>query len=266
MRRLFTAAESGLTNSALRWGCRAGSWTRVQQSIYADGPQPPTPLDIERATVLAAGSAARGALAGVLHGLDGVRLDGRPTRRDRLPQDRIVVIDETPCADVLQTLVDLALVLDDDGWEQALECALRRRLVTIEDVESVVRPRAQRVLRRRPNGAPPTESLLETLTLQLARSVPLLGELVRQYEVYSSSGLFVARVDLAKPEIGLFLELDGQQHKDQPVYDARRETAVVAATGMLPGRFTWHEVTRIPRATQRRLAEVAAQAERRWRR
>jgi very-short-patch-repair endonuclease len=50
------------------------------------------------------------------------------------------------------------------------------------------------------------------------------------------SGLFVARVDLCKPEIGLFLELDGQHHKDQPVYDARRETAVVAATGMLPGR------------------------------
>ena len=107
---------------------------------------------------------------------------------------------------------------------------------------------------------------METLALQLARPIPLLGKLTRQHEVRTREDLFVARIDLAQPDIGLFFELDGQQHKDQPVYDARRETAVVATTGMLPGRFTWHEITRIPRATQRRMAELADQAARRWRR
>ena len=42
-----------------------------------------------------------------------------------------------------------------------------------------------------------------------------------------------------------------------------RETAVVAATGWLPGRFTWTEVTRYPEVTKRRLAGIANQARRR---
>jgi very-short-patch-repair endonuclease len=72
-----------------------------------------------------------------------------------------------------------------------------------------------------------------------------------------------ARVDLAWPDLGLFVELDGQHHKDQPVYDSRRETAVVAATGWRCGRFTWTEVVRVPTATARRLADLANQARRR---
>ena len=268
MRRLFTAAESGLTNPALRWGCRAGQWVRVQQAVYAEGPGPVSALDRERARVLASHSPARGGLGGVLLGLDGVVLDGRPTRRERLTDDRISVVGETMCADALTVLGDLAATLDDDRWEQTLESALRKQLVTIDELAEVAgrSPRARRVLTRRPSGAPPTESFMETLALQLARPIPLLGELTRQLEVRTRDDLFVARVDLAALDIGLFLELDGQHHKDQPVYDARRETAVVAATGMLPGRFTWHEITRIPRAAQRRIADLADQAARRWRR
>src|SRR5439155_25335765 len=76
-------------------------------------------------------------------------------------------------------------------------------------------------------------------------------------------GQFVARVDLAWPKLGLFIELDGEHHAGQPVYDARRETAVVAATGWLCGRFTWSEVVRIPRTTARRLAALVEQTHRR---
>ncbi len=73
----------------------------------------------------------------------------------------------------------------------------------------------------------------------------------------------MARLDLAWCDPGAFLELDGQQHKDQPVYDAHRETAVVATTGWLPGRFTWHEVVHLRRTTGRRLAALLDQARRR---
>jgi hypothetical protein len=62
-----------------------------------------------------------GALAGVLHGLDGVVLDGRPTRRRTLPPGRIVRAGGILCADWFQTLIDLAATLDDTIWEQALE-------------------------------------------------------------------------------------------------------------------------------------------------
>jgi very-short-patch-repair endonuclease len=166
-------------------------------------------------------------------------------------------------------LIDLAGELDDLVWEQALESALRRRLTTIRDVERAARgcqrgvARMRRVLALRPAGTPPTESLLETLMVQLARSVAGLAPPMRQVRVSNSYGEFVARVDLAWPDLGLFVELDGQHHKGQPVYDARRETAIVAATGWLCGRFTWQEVAHLQRVTVRRLASLAEQCRRR---
>lgn len=99
--------------------------------------------------------------------------------------------------------------------------------------------------------------------VQLARTVEGLPPPRRQYVVYDAEGMFIARLDLSWPQFGAFIELDGQQHKGQPVYDAIRETNVVAATGWLPGRFTWYEVVRIPRTTARRLEGVIRQARRR---
>ena len=266
MRRLFTAGESGLSKDALQWRVHVGRCTRVQHGIYADGPEPVTPLDRARASVLAKHTAARGGLAGVLHGLDSVGLDGRPTRRVELPGHRIVEIDGIRCADGLQTLVDLAATLDDATWEQALESALRKRLVTLDQLRSTGRhpgaARVRRVLDRR-GDVPATESLLETLFVQLVRTGECAEDPVRQLVVTTAEGGFVARVDLCWPALGLFIELDGQQHAGQPVYDARRETAVVAATGWLCGRFTWHEVTRIPRATAHRYDALVEQARRR---
>lgn len=268
MRRLFTAAESGLTRGQLRWGEHVGAWVRIERGVYGDGPASPTPLDVARARVLASGGAAAGALAGVLHGLDSIALDDRPMRRRPHVADRLVVIQGITCVDGLQTLLDLASLVDDEVWEQALESALRRRLTAIDEIEAAIEgsrapgtARIRRVLERRPKGAPPTESLLETLAAQMARTVPGLGDLVRQREVTWPDGTFVARVDLCWPAKGLFFELDGQQHEGQPVYDARRETAVVAATGWLPGRFTWREIVHIPRSTWRRMAALAEQAE-----
>jgi very-short-patch-repair endonuclease len=99
--------------------------------------------------------------------------------------------------------------------------------------------------------------------VQLARAVPGLGEPERQLVIHNEHGEFVARVDLAWPRLGLFVELDGQHHRGQPVYDASRETAVVAATGWLCGRFTWTEVVRHPAHTARRVAQLSHQAHRR---
>jgi very-short-patch-repair endonuclease len=57
---------------------------------------------------------------------------------------------------------------------------------------------------------------------------------------------YVARVDLCWPDLGVFLELDGQQHEDQPVYDAVRQNLVVKLTRWHPMRLTWEQVTRWP--------------------
>src|SRR5437773_6942231 len=98
--------------------------------------------------------------------------------------------------------------------------------------------------------------------VQLAREIPDLAPPTRQFVVEAHTRL-IARVDLAWPELGLFIELDGQQHLGQPVYDARRETATVAATGWLCGRFTWTEVVTLPKSTARRLAALVDRARQR---
>lgn len=277
MRRLFTPGDvvpKRATEEGLRWAHDVGRITRVARGVYGVGRAEPTALDQACAVVLRRGTEARGHLAGVLHGLDSVRLDDRPTRRARLAAEHVGVVRDIPCAEGLTTLVDLAASLDDLTWEQALESALRKRLTTVGAIDTALpilgaarvpgTARMRRVMAVRPPGAPATESLLETLMVQLARTVPELGELVRQYEVWQHEVL-IARLDLSKPDDGFFLELDGQQHDDQPVYDAMRQTAVVAATGMLPGRFTWTEVTRYPSSTKRKLAALAAQARIKWR-
>ena len=270
MRRIFTADESGLTRPTLRWGVRAGKWLRLEREVYLDGDEPPSEVDLARARVLAAKTVARGTLAGVLHGLDSVTLDAWPTRRSTPPWMRLQTVGGVPCADGFTTIVDLAAVLDDRAWEHALESALRKGLLSVRELERALpelsRTRTpgtvliRRVLALRPAGAAPTESLLETLMVQLARDIPGLSPPVRQYRVYDAEGALIARVDLCWPALGLFIELDGQQHMGQPVYDARRETAVVAAPGWLVGRFTWREVVHLPRTTARRLAGLVEQA------
>jgi very-short-patch-repair endonuclease len=270
MRHLFLG--DGLTESQLRWGELTGRWRRIDRCVWAEGPDEPSQLDRARAAVLATGGVASHHLAAVLHDLDSVRLDGvwvsvprtasgrrkGVSRRD-LPPDRVVTVAGLRCTDGRQTLVDLAPWLSDLVWEQALESALRKRLTSVAAFEALRTERVRRVLRLRPAGAPPTESLLETLMVQLARTVPGLPEPVRQLWIEEAR----ARLDLAWPDLGLFIELDGQHHFGQPVYDARRETAVVAATGWLCGRFTWTEVTGLPHSTARRLGELADQARRR---
>jgi hypothetical protein len=270
VRRLFFSDE--VTEGTLRWGERTGRWRRADRCVSAEGPEEVSQFDRARAAVMATGGVASHHLAGVLYGLDSVSVDGtwvtlarnasgrrpRVSRRD-LPPERIVTVAGLRCTDGMQTLLDLVPPLSDAEWEQALESALRKRLTVVTAFDDVRALRVRRVLERRPAGAPPTESLLETLMVQLARTVPGLPEPVRQLWIEAAR----ARLDLAWPELGLFIELDGQHHKGQPVYDARRETAIVAATGWLCGRFTWTEVVHTPRATARRLADLAEQARRR---
>lgn len=225
------------------------------------------------ALLKATNGVACGSFAGVLYGLDEVRMHGkvvivppggsqrRGVRRSGLQPEEITTVNGLRCTTGPRTLIDLAGSMTDTTWEQALESALRLRVTGLTELEKSLQRRhpgngrVRRVLAMRPLDAPPTESLLETLAVQLIRDHHLPTP-VRQLEVRDRWGQFVARVDLAWPILGVFLELDGQHHQHQPVYDARRETAIVAATGWLPGRFTWTEIRHHRKATARRIADL----------
>lgn len=103
---------------------------------------------------------------------------------------------------------------------------------------------------------PPTESYLETRAVQLIRRDASIPTPTRQFTIYDEHGNFVGRPDLSWPELGIFLELDGQQHDLQAMYDAVRQTNITIATGWRCGRLTYEEVNEFPESTLRQLAEL----------
>jgi len=282
MRDLFTTAEAmerGLTRRALNWQVETSRCVSAGKGVYAEGSAPLTALEKSVAHAKASGGSVSVTAAGELYGLDSVtakRIDftvavgssnaRKGARRRNVPTCEVCGVSVTTG---LQTIVDLAAVLDDATWEQALESALRKNLTTIAEIEarlpalSAARTpgltRIRRVLALRPAGAPPTESLLETLAVQLFRSAGFPPPL-RQVVVTSRGGAFVARVDLAWPDLGVFVELDGQQHVGQPVYDANRQNRVQGATGWLCARFTWTQIVRHKEASIRELRDLFSQA------
>jgi hypothetical protein len=274
MRKLRTAADlmaaRGWSDERIRTAVSNGRITRVIRGVYGSGAEPPTPLDVQRATALVTGGVCDAVLTAQLQDWDGVErwgphvLVGKTksgkrgwTRRVKaLPAERVTV-GQVQCVTPAVALRELAAILDDDHWEQALEYCLRKRLVTTTEIAEWHHARVRRVLQTRGGLlVPPTESLLETLAVQLIRRDPSIPTPMRQVSIYDANGNFVGRPDLCWPELGIFIELDGQGHKDQPVYDANRQTRIVIATGWRCGRFTWDQVHDFPEATLRDIAAL----------
>jgi very-short-patch-repair endonuclease len=282
VREIFTTKELfafGLSPEAIRHGARTGEWSDAGYGCWAKGPAPVTDLERSIAGARATRGGISGTAAGEFYGLDNVttqRVDFTvppDTSNLRAGARRRYVkfahVNGVRLTSGTQTLLDLAACLDDLTWEQALESALRKHLTAIDfvlaqlPVMSASRTpgvkRIRRVLALRPDGAPPTESLLETLAVQMFRAAGL-PDPRRQVVVCNEQGVFIARVDLAWPELGVFVELDGQHHAGQPVHDANRQNRVQGATGWLCARLTWTQVTRHPKASVREVEALLARA------
>ena len=278
MRIPFTtrqALEAGVSPASLTRQIKRQQIQRVCQGAYVAGSDPITIEERAAAVTLASRAVAFGTFAATLHELDNISvsqpfacvqtqrkssLEGVRTRF--LPDAHITNINGIPCTSALQTMLDLAEVVSDNLWECALESALRKRLVRLVDLEAELlkrrfgNPRIRRVLERRGRSEPPTESLLETLMVQLIRSSDAIPMPERQVEVTSAGGTVIARVDLVWRDAKIFIELDGSHHANQELHDKTRETAVMAATGWRPVRFTWENVVRTPRVTLDRLERI----------
>jgi Protein of unknown function (DUF559) len=279
VRKLRTAADmfaAGWTVTRVRREVREGKITRIVTGVYGEGDKRPSELDVMRATALATHGVCDAVLTAQVMNVDGVDrfrpkvLVPRSSAGKRewvrrvsdLPE-ATVTIGQVACLTPADMLWELAAILDDIHWEQALEFCIRKGLVPLEVIDSwaqrKTKParRVRRVLRLRGGLlVPATESLLETLAVQLIRRDPTIPPPTRQVAVYDVYGNFVGRPDLCWPELGVFVELDGQQHTDQPVYDASRQNRIVLKTGWRPCRLTWDQVHDFPEATLRDIAAL----------
>lgn len=192
----------------------------------------------------------------------------RMHRRYELPAG-MVVTDGIRHTNVRRTMRDLCSVLDADHLEMALESALRLGYMTLADFEVLAatkRWKGVRVLRhvleRRPPGAQPTGSELETRYVQLVR-VFGLPDPERQYAVMLN-GEVIAVLDICWPEFGLFAELDGGMHEQLAALrrDRQRQNDVVRVLGWRPLRFTWGDVVERPNTTGRVTAAALASSNR----
>lgn len=149
------------------------------------------------------------------HHHDPVDVPGALVRRTRwLPKKDTSVVDGIPCTTLERTILDLSGLVDHRRRVELVDVAQRRKVKMDEllDRAEKLRKRGRsgisevmEIVRRRMNGYTMPESVFERLLGPCLRS-PLLEGIVRQHELRTSSGLFVARFDFAVPWVRLGIE------------------------------------------------------------
>jgi very-short-patch-repair endonuclease len=193
-------------------------------------------------------------------------------QRRRIDDLDIIAIDGVPVTSVSQTLVDLCAVCALDIVERAAESALRDRLVDELELRDFANlwtacrrgaPGLREVLDRRPIGATPTGSDLETQCLQVFRRGGLPRP-ERQWPVLDLYGELVGIADFGFPPIPFVVETDGLETHSTPEqlqHDLNRQNRILDADYGLR-RFTHADVTRRPsyviRETRRGLLYASA--------
>jgi very-short-patch-repair endonuclease len=138
-------------------------------------------------------------------------------------------------------VIELASIYrSPDVIERVLHAARRQRLITYDSTLATFQRLARRgrpgvvvfraALERWRPSARPTESDMETWLVQVLRRNGL-PEPVLQYEVFDTSGRFVARVDAALPDHRVLIEYDSrQEHSDEWALarDASRRNRLLA--------------------------------------
>jgi very-short-patch-repair endonuclease len=259
--------DCGVSDKVLASRVRSGRLERASRGVYVD------PAERDRWTAVAVllarcpEAAACGPTAAALFGWDGfdrpsTALLAEPTvvvpasrwlrvpgvRRSRhLEATDVIEVDGLRVTRPLRTLVDLVREADPDRVERALECALRRHQVSLEDVTGEAA--LEDLLARRGHHHPPTESDAETRFVQLVRRERGLDP-ARQVDVWDGDRL-VGRADFVFRPQGVAVEIDGAQtHASARAlqYDLNRQNRLVLA-GVQPLRFTWQDIVHRPGVT-----------------
>lgn len=276
------AVAAGMSPSAIDRRVNSGEWAPVDHAVYR-GAATPTSWHQRLMAACLAGPAvashrAAAALLGFVDCAEGVvEVTALRHRRRhagdviwhesrRLEAADITEVEGMSVTRPLRTLLDLGVVLDVNRLEELLDDGLRRGWFSTtaiwrrwEQLGGPLRPGGrvvQAVLERKAAGERPVGSILETRFRQLLRRTGL-PEPVSQYDVYDGDEL-VARVDFAYPELGVVIEVDGEERhagRSPRKRDARRDRRLVAL-GFRPLRFHWDDVHEDPAAVARDLLDV----------
>ncbi|MGI9022004.1 MAG: type IV toxin-antitoxin system AbiEi family antitoxin domain-containing protein [Acidimicrobiales bacterium] len=274
---LFTleqARAAGYSPRQVQYRRETGEWDQVHPSVYCVAGVPDS---WERRLLAASLAAGPGAVAshraaarvwgvveadcptvelsvppGRTHRLEGVVVH-RST--DLLPF-HVVRKDGLAVTTPARTILDLGSVRGAKAVERALDLALSRRLVTLNELRvalDFVARRGRRgagvlrsLLDERSAAAGLAESVLEARMLRLCRQQGL-PEPVCQHEVRSGARL-VGRIDFAYVDHLVAIELDGyESHSSLDAFrrDRARQNDLVAM-GWTVLRFTWDDVTHHP--------------------
>jgi len=266
------ALDLELTAHQIKRRRSTGEWVEVQPQVFRHAAAPRSWLGDARAAALSVDSFVShlsAARVWRLDGFNGRRLDvvvaeGRHVVRRHLSVHRSVNMDlcgETirrgvPVTGISRTILDLAGQVGPRTLNRAVDSAFRTKLITWQMLYSVL----VRHSARGRNGCGPLRLLLEERYGDKAipdsnwnRDVGYLitdaglPQPAFEYEV-RDRGVFVARVDLAYPELQLAIECDSRRWHDNSVSfvrDPRRRNKLLAA-GWRVLSFTWADYSEEP--------------------
>ncbi len=259
------ARAAGLSDKAIRHRLEQGRWQRARRGVYTLRGTADTWSRDVLAAILAAGEAALASHA------TAARLWELPIGPER-PIEIVVPIEDRRCltdiivhrsgcwneldlaivhgiptTSVARTMVDLSNRLGDRRFEELVDEALRRRILSLSALTRCAERfsiaagrspnRLRRVLASRTPDLHPTESVLESRVVRVLMEAGLPTP-VRQLEIPLAGRRF--RADLAYPDRGIVIEVDGFDfHRSRGAFDHDRERQnLLVLSGLTILRFT----------------------------
>lgn len=276
------AARAGATKRMIQGRVATGRWDELHPSVFRVAGTPPSWRQSLLAGCFAWGNGAvashRAAaplwsLAGFDPGLVEVIVPRGRKRRavdgivahwlPPLPPADITVVDAIPVTTVARTLIDLASVASRETLEEALDDALRRRLVSLprlrwrlSELSRCGRPGIVAISSllgaRDPSSAVP-RSVFETRLLRVLKAAGLPAPTL-QHQVRDDRRV-IAVVDFAFPAARLAIEADGYRwHSGRArwEHDLARRNALTSL-GWRVLHITWTDLTTNPTAMIHRI-------------
>ncbi|HEX5614050.1 MAG TPA: type IV toxin-antitoxin system AbiEi family antitoxin domain-containing protein [Acidimicrobiia bacterium] len=259
------ALAIGLTRRQIDHRVSTGTLVVLRRGVFAPAGAPASWEQAVMAAVLAGGPGAVAShdTAARLWGLRGdaesaLEISNARTRQHRIDgvlAHRFSVLDpdrrrigELPLTSVARTVVDLSGRLNERQLGVLLDEALRRRATTIDDIAACANRLApargrrlalvQLVLAARGQAFEPGDSAFESRVMRAIRLAGLPSP-AAQHRIRVGTRTY--RVDLAYPERGIAIELDGYEfhHTRSAFDDDRRRGNDLVGAGLVLLRFTW---------------------------